>query len=134
MFKSIGERYRKARKKLGLTLRQAEHSSGIKNSAINKVELDKTASPNHKYTTFLIGQGINPYFLIGLSDEIEGVLVEAVSKLEHEALQADYENLKLEKENLEEQISEMVSRSEFEEVVQENRTLQKVLKMLKIDR
>ena len=100
MFKSIGERYRKARKKLGLSLRQAERSSGIKNTSINKVELDKTESPNHKYTTFLIKQGINPYFLVGLSDEIKGELLETISKSEHQSLQTEHEKLKSEFEDL----------------------------------
>ena len=126
--------YKKARKHLNYTQQKAAKKAGIVSSVIAKIETGQVDNPNWKYTTFLIEQGINPYFLIGASDEIEGVLVEAVTKSAYEALQADYENLKLEKENLEEQVSEMVSRSEFEEVVQENRTLQKVLKMLKIDR
>ncbi len=130
----IPNSYKKARKYLNYTQQQAAKKAGLTDSVITKIEKGQVDSPNHKYTTFLIEQGINPYFLIGASDEIEGVLVEAVTKSAYEALQADYENLKLEKENLEEQVSEMVSRSEFEEVVQENRTLQKVLKMLKIDR
>jgi len=130
----IQERFRKARELLGFSQNAIAKKIGVTHTAIQSFESGKSEKPNWYYGQCLIEHGINPFYLMGLSDEIEGDLVEAVSKLEHEALQADYEKLKLEKENLEEQVSEMVSRSEFEEVVQENQTLQKVLKMLKIDR
>jgi len=100
---------------------------------VSQVETGKNKTPNYEYTKFLMTQGINPFYLIGLSDEIEGELIDTVSKSEYEVLKTAFEELQEKNENLEKQVSEMVSRSEFEEVVQENQILQKVLKMLQIE-
>ncbi len=133
MSKAISVIYKTARKHLKLSQRAIAKKMGTSDGVVSQVETGKNKTPNYEYTKFLMTQGINPFYLIGLSDEIEGELIDTVSKSEYEVLKTAFEELQEKNENLEKQVSEMVSRSEFEEVVQENQTLQKVLKMLQIE-
>jgi len=130
----IAEAYKSARKHLGLTQRQAGSAVGISNPAIVKLEKGKTDNPNWEYTKFLVEQGINYFYLIGLSDEIEGQLIETVSKSEHETLKSNYEDLKEEKEILEKQVSEMIPRSEWEKLKDKIKNYESIFKMLKVEK
>ena len=114
--KSIGKRYKLARKHLGLkTLREAAELSGMTQTSISKVENNITESPSYKYTQFLIVQGINPYYLMEISDEIEGHIT--INLTEHEALKEDFANLK----------------NAYQELETQNTLLERMLKMLKIE-
>jgi len=64
MIKSIGKRYKSARKFLGMTLKEIYEQTGVSSSMISRIETEKFDSPNYKHTKFLIEQGVNPYFLI----------------------------------------------------------------------
>jgi len=125
--------YFQAREHLQISQKKVAKLAGVSSGVLTGLESGSVKNPNYKYTKYLVEQGINPFYLLGLSDEIEGDLIEMVGKKKYETLKSEYENLRLENENLEKQVSEMVSRSEFEEVVQENQILQKVLKMLQIE-
>ena len=129
----IAYRYTSARKLLGLSQRKIAKKAKVSASLVAQIESGQLNNPNWTYTKYLVESGINYFYLIGLSDEIEGELIDTVSKSEYEVLQTAFEELQEKNENLEKQVSEMVSRSEFEEVLQENQTLQKVLKMLQIE-
>ncbi len=139
MLKSIGTRYREARKRLGLTLREAEELSKVTNTSINKVELDKTESPNHKYTTFLIKQGINPYFLIGETDETDGLLKDAVSKKEYEKVlqklqnsipKTEYERILKEREEAFQKLQNSIPKAEYEKLLIKYETMQEAFKLM----
>jgi len=99
MIKSIGERYKSARKFLGMTLKDVYEQTGVSSSMISRVETEKFDNPNYQHTKFLIEQGINPYYLIGKSDEIEGRKAD-INTEEHEALKQELEDLKLVNEEL----------------------------------
>jgi len=118
--------YLQAREHLQISQKKVAKLAGVSSGVLTGLESGSVKNPNYKYTKYLVEQGINPFYLLGLSDEIEGDLIEMVGKKKYETLKSEYENL-------EKQVSEMVSRSEFEEVVQENQILQKVLKMLQIE-
>jgi len=101
--KSTGKIYKNARKKLGITMRQAYERCGVDNASISKLERDLIESPNHKYTKFLISQGINPYYLIGESEEIEGQKIDGVTRAEYETLQQNFDDLQKNYQKLEDQ-------------------------------
>ncbi len=116
MIKSIGERYKSARKFLGMTLKDVYEQTGVSSSMISRVETEKFDNPNYQHTKFLIEQGINPYYLIGKSDEIEGRKAD-INTEEHEALKQELEDLKLVNEELK----------------QKYQWMEGILRMLKID-
>ena len=131
----FGERFKKARQFLGYTSQNSiAKEVGLTNHSIRKIELNETKNLNWDYIQYLIKQGINPYFLIGESNEIEGQLIETVSKLEHETLKSDYEDLKEEKEALEKQVSEMIPRSEWEKLKDKIKNYESIFKMLKVEK
>jgi len=101
MIKSIGERYKSARKFLGMTLKDIYEQTGVSSSMISRVETEKFDNPNYQHTKFLIEQGINPYYLIGKSDEIEGRKAD-INVEKNEALKQELEDLKVAYQKLEE--------------------------------
>jgi len=130
----IAKAYKSARKHLSYTQKQAAKQVGISDSVITKIEKGQVNNPNWEYTKFLVEQGINYFYLIGLSDEIEGQLIETVSKSELETLKSDYEDLKEEKEALEKQVSEMIPRSEWEKLKDKIKNYESIFKMLKVEK
>jgi len=111
MGKSIAQLYKFARKHLKLNQKEIAEELNSSDAIISQIETGRTQSPNYEYTKFLIEQGINPYFLIGASDEVTGQKLEDfVPKAEHEKLKA-----------------------EFEDLLHEHKTLQNVLKILQIE-
>ncbi len=131
MNKSINERYKLARNHFKLSQKAIAKKLGVKDGLINSLETGRTNNPNFEYTKGLIELGINPYFLIGASDEIEGQLVDAISRKEYEFLASENENLKAELENLKQEMKETVSRSEFEEVTHKLEAYAEIIRMLK---
>jgi len=123
--------YKQARKYLGLSLRKAANLAGVSEGAVRGAESNKVNNINWMYTKFLIEQGINPYFLIGESDEIKGQLIHFVSRKKYELLESENENLKAELENLKQKMEETVSRSEFEEVTHKLEAYAEIIRMLK---
>jgi len=131
MSKSIAQLYKIARKHLKLSQKKIAKDLDVSDVLISQIETGKTQSPNHEYTKYLVENGINYFYLAGLSNEIEGQLIEMVSKSKYEVLQADYEKLKLEKEALENQVSFMVFRSELEELTDKLKHYESIFKMMK---
>jgi len=123
--------YKKARKHLNLSLRKAANLAGVSEGAVRGAESNHVNNVNWIYTKFLIRQGINPYFLIGVSDEIEGQLIDFVSRTQYELLESKNESLQNELENLKAQMEDMVSRSEFEEVSYKLEVYAEIIRMLK---
>ena len=123
--------YKNAREHLGLSQRQIAKELNVTGVLISKIETGKTHSPNHEYTRYLVGKGINYFYLIGESDEIEGQLMDFVSRKEYEFLSSENENLKAELKNLKQEMEEMVSRSEFEEVTHKLEAYAEIIRMLK---
>ena len=101
MSKSIPEIYKTAREHLKLTQKEIAKKLGMSGGIISQVETGKNQTPNYFYTKFLIEQGINPYYLIGKSDEIEGRKAD-INTEEHEALKQELEDLKVAYQKLEE--------------------------------
>jgi len=97
----VQESYKKARKYLKLSQRKAAELTGLTQGAIRGAESEKVSNPNWIYTKFLIEQGINPYFLIGQSDEIEGQKIDGVTRAEHETLQQNFDDLEKNYQELE---------------------------------
>jgi len=116
MSKSIPEIYKTARKHLKLTQKEIAKKMEMSDGIISQVETGKNQTPNYFYTKFLIEQGINPYYLIGKSDEIEGRKADINSE-EYEALKQELEDLKLVNEELK----------------QKYQWMEGILRMLKID-
>ncbi len=98
----IGERYKKARKFLGLTLKQVGKGAGISHAAIGNAERGDNPLPNYLHTKYLVENGINYYYLIGESEEMQGTI-----KLTDYVLREDYEDVK-------KQLSESVPKEEYE--------------------
>jgi len=107
----LSERFKKAREFLGISQSGVARKIGLTSTAINQFESGKSTRANFDYAIYLIENGINPYFLIGASDEVTGQKLEDfVPKAEHEKLKA-----------------------EFEDLLHEHKTLQNVLKILQIE-
>jgi len=107
----LSERFKKAREHLGFTKNGIAKKAGLTHTTIGNIEKGGLKNPNWEYVEYLIENGINPYFLIGASDEIAGHKLENfVDKAEHEKLKA-----------------------EFEDLLHEHKTLQNVLKILQIE-
>jgi len=121
---SIGERFRNAREFLGETVSSISRKSGLTISPIRNLEKNLTEAPSSKYIQYLTEQGINYFYLIGKSNEITGQLVDVVSRL-------DYEKLKSENENLKNQLSDLVSLSEFQELMNKLSPDSALMQMLK---
>ena len=96
----IQERFKKARKLLGFSQNAIAKKIGVTHTAIHSFESGKSEKPNWYYGQYLIENGINPFYLVGLSDEIKGELLETISKSEHQSLQTEHEKLKSEFEDL----------------------------------
>ncbi len=96
----LGERFKKARELLGLSQNAIAKKVGLTHSSVGNIELEKLKNPNWDYVQYLIENGINPFYLVGLSDEIKGELLETISKSEHESLQTEHEKLNNEFEDL----------------------------------
>jgi len=98
----IAKAYKDARKLLNLSMRKAATLAGVTTGVVQGAESGKVSNPSWIYTKFLIEQGINPYFLIGASDEIKGQKITGLipeseyGKLEKEleTVQTKYETLR----------------------------------------
>jgi len=90
----LGERFKKAREFLGLSQTAIAQKLGIVHNSIGRVESNNIKNPNFHYVQYLIENGINPYFLIGKSDEVVG------KNLEDFVKKSEYENVKAELEDL----------------------------------
>jgi len=91
----LGKKFKKAREFLGFSSQTAiADEVGLANHSVRKIENDEVAKPNWKYVKYLIENGINPYFLIGKSEEITGQKVTGfVSEEEYEKLKEELEDL-----------------------------------------
>jgi len=116
MIKSIGKRYKSARKFLGMTLKEIYEQTGVSSSMISRIETEKFDSPNYKHTKFLIEQGVNPYFLIGKSEEITGQKADIAPE--------EYETLKNELDEL---------KTAYQKLEDKQEMIEQMLKLLKID-
>jgi len=128
MKKNIAFLYKTARRYLNLSQKEVANELGVSDMSISKIERGHTQSPNHEYTKYLVEKGINYFYLIGLSDQIEGQLVDCVSRKKYELLESENESLKAELEKLKE---ETVSRLEFEEVTHKLEAYAEIIRMLK---
>ncbi len=105
MSKTIGLRYKTAREHLKLNKSFLKKQINIDYSTINRIENDKADSPNWTYTKYLVENGINYFYLIGVSDEIEGQnLDEFISKNKYDELKEKYEKLENKFTNIEEML------------------------------
>ena len=91
----FGERFKKAREFLGFSSQNSVAKKiGLTNQSIRKIERDEIKNLNWDYVKYLIENGINPYFLIGKSDEVAGKnLEDFVKKSEYEGVKAELEDL-----------------------------------------
>ena len=91
----FGERFKKAREFLGFSSQNSVAKKiGLTNQSIRKIERDEIKNLNWDYVKYLIENGINPYFLIGKSDEVAGKnLEDFVKKSEYEDVKAELEDL-----------------------------------------
>jgi len=90
----IQKKFREAREFLGISQNAASKEIGLTSTAINQFESGKSTRANFDYAIYLIENGINPYFLIGKSEEIEGQKVTGfVSEEEYEKLKEELEEL-----------------------------------------
>jgi len=121
---SMGERFRNAREFLEENQSSIARKCGLTNKTIRNIEENKVSFPTLKYIQYLTEQGINYFYLIGKSNEITGQLVDVVSRL-------DYEKLKSENENLKNQLSDLVSLSEFQELMNKLSPDSALMQMLK---
>jgi len=123
----IQEVYINARKHLQLSQRKAAELAGLTNGAIRGIESGKVNNPNWIYTKFLIEQGINPFYLIGVSDQIEGQMVDCVHREKYEKLLLEHEGLREAHEKLQLQVDSMISRTEFDELRNKYEALESLL-------
>jgi len=136
---NLGERFKKARELLGENQSSIARKVGLTHTSIRKIENNKVKLHNPKYIQYLVGRGINYFYLTGESEEIEGQLLETVSRKIYEATEAESEilktenkELKTENEDLKKQLEERVSRAEFEQLAQKLETYaEEILRVLK---
>jgi len=129
--KILGERFKKAREFLGISQNAIAKEIGISNQSIGRIESNQITNPNWLYITYLIKNGINPYFLIGVSTEVEGQKVEGINHETYETLKNELESLKTKNTKLQKEMKGMVSRSEFEEVTHKLEAYAEIIRMLK---
>jgi len=122
----ISKNYLLARKFLKLSQKKIAEKAEVSASSVAKTEKG-VLKPNWTYTKFLVSQGINYFYLIGESDQIEGQLVDCVSRERFEQLKTEKENFKNELEQLKNQVDEMVSRSDFEQLLSKYEALESLL-------
>ncbi len=83
----LGDRFKKAREFLGSSRNSIAKKLGLNHSSISRIESNEIQNPNWHYVEFLIKQGVNPYFLVGVSNDIHGQkTVDMISKEEHERI------------------------------------------------
>ena len=90
----LSEGFKKAREHLGFTKNGIAKKAGLTHTTIGNIEKGSLKTPNWEYVEYLIENGINPYFLIGKSEEVEGQNVTGViSESEHEEVKAKLQEL-----------------------------------------
>jgi len=129
----IQERYKKARKFFKLSQRDIADKLDVTAGIVNHAESGKTDNPNFRYTKGLIELGINPFYLIGQSEEITGQLEGIVSRVKYEELENENEELQQEISKLQKQLKNTVSNSEFEELSHKYQGLLEGLEALKLE-
>ena len=101
----LGDRFKKAREFLERSRNKIAQQIGINHSSISRIETDEIQNPNWFYTKYLVENGINYFYLIGVSDEIEGQnLDEFISKNKYDELKEKYEKLENKFTNIEEML------------------------------
>ena len=120
----IGERYKKARKFLGLTLKQVGKGAGISHTTVGHAERGRNPA-NYQHTQFLVENGINYYYLTGKSEEMEGDGVKLVDYVSQEKYEAILEEL----ESLKKQLSESVPKEEYERLKIKYEALQETIQL-----
>jgi len=103
MSKTIGFRYKTAREYLKLSKYAIKKNLKIDYSTISRIENDLADSPNWTYTKYLVENGVNYFYLTGLSDQIEGQKVDDINPIKYETLQDNFDNLEKAYQNLETQ-------------------------------
>jgi len=99
----LGDRFKKARELLERSRNKIAQQIGINHSSISRIETDEIQNPNWFYTKYLVENGINPYFLMELSDEIKGKnLDDIIDKSEYEKLKTEFELLQSKYDTLQE--------------------------------
>jgi len=99
----IQKKFKEAREFLGISKNAAAQKAGLTHTAVNQFEKGKSNRANFDYATYLIKEGINPYFLIGESDQIEGKsLDDIIDKSEYEKLKTEFELLQSKYDTLQE--------------------------------
>jgi len=101
MSKTIGLRYKTAREHLKLSKYAIKKNLKIDYSTISRIENDQADSPNWTYTKYLVESGINYFYLIGESEEIEGQKIDSVTRAEYETLQQSFDHLEKNYQELE---------------------------------
>ena len=91
----VQERFQKARQHLGLSQNFVAKEIGLTNTAINRFESGKSDRPNWDYGEYLVRNGVNYFYLIGASEEIEGQKLNDVTRAEYEALQNQLHGLQI---------------------------------------
>lgn len=122
----LKDRYKKARKFLGLSQTELAKGADLTHSAIGSVERGNSDLPNHRYTQFLVENGINYFYLIGKSDDISGNGV----NLENFAEKSEIQALEAQLEALQKQLLESVPKAQYDELRIKYEGLQETLKLL----
>ncbi len=129
----LGERFKKAREFLGENQSSIARKAGLTNTSIRRIENDAVEVPNSKYIHYLIERGINYFYLMGQSEEIEGQLAGVVSRVSYEKLENEIIGLQKEISKLQRQLKNTVSTSEFEELSHKYQGLLEGLEALKLE-
>ncbi len=99
----LGKIFQKAREHLNRSQNEIAKEAGLTHTTINNLENGNSNKPNWVYLQFLIRKGINPYYLIGESEEIEGQKIDGVTRAEYETLQQNFDDLEKNYQKLEDQ-------------------------------
>lgn len=113
------ERYKAARLDLGYSRYGASKESKVANLTIKRIETGNAEKVNPDYTEFLVKQGINYLYLIGLSSSIKGSSLTGVID------QEKHESVKNELYNVQKQLKELTN--QFDELKIRYRTLENIL-------
>jgi len=129
----VQERFKKAREFFELSQRDIADKLDVTAGIVNHAESGKTDNPNFRYTKGLIELGINPFYLIGQSEEITGQLEGIVSRVKYEELENENEELQQEISKLQKQLKDTVSNSKFEQLLYKYEGVLESLKSLKLE-
>ncbi len=120
----LGDRFKKAREFLGSSRNSIAKKLGLNHSSISRIESNEIQNPNWHYVEFLIKHGINPYFLIGESDDIHGI--KTVNMIPKE----DHERILKEREEAFQKLQNSIPKAEYEKLLIKYETMQEAFKLM----